>query len=411
METSDADFSEVNRINFPAGKDTSRNQIYAPWGIVPGQSVNFHELTGEIDEVCEDVIGWLEYLPYREAITDLIRKSYYPGRLMPEAFMELMTGLFGSMGLVMINPLHSAVVARTVEFWDRSLRKPDNLNKSFLISSSELTRLRFPLQVRLRNDALPILHIDDTGVRRRIRGQTDAWKPIQGKTTHDDEQLRTMAVEYPETFTPSALLRPVLQDWLLPTWIYVGGPSEVAYHAQIGRCYDLLDIPRPLFAPRISVTIVEPATRRLLDRNGWTVKDAIGGREILLRSSGKPAVLADLLDRGFEQLESWIKRIEQTAEEAEVSISSEIDNISRKLKYQWEKLERITLNKIAERDKVRVNHSDRIQSMLMPDNLLQERHDNALYYLASYGDKLVRIISEEADLFQSQHLVVELEAE
>ena len=122
METSDADFSEVNRINFPAGKDTSRNQIYAPQEIVPGQSVNFHKLTGEIDEVCDNVVGWMDDLLHRDMIADLVRRSYYPGRPMSEAFMELMTGLFGSMGLVMINPLHGAVVARSVDFLSDSFK-------------------------------------------------------------------------------------------------------------------------------------------------------------------------------------------------------------------------------------------------------------------------------------------------
>ncbi len=285
------------------------------------------------------------------------------------------------------------------------------MNKSFIVASSELSDLRFPLQVRLRDDALPILHVDDSGMRRRIRGQPDRWKVGHDEREHNDGELHALAIEHPESFTPSALLRPVMQDWLLPTWVYVGGPSEVAYHAQIGRCYDLLEIPRPLISPRISATIVEPAARRLLDRNGWTVIEALGGREILLRSSGKPVVVADLLDRGAEQLEGWIERIERAVEEASVNMSLEIDRIHRKIKYQWDKLARITLNKIAERDRTRVNHCNRLLNLLVPDGLLQERHDNVLYYLAAYGNELTRTVSEQADLHQSQHLVLDLEVE
>jgi len=114
METSDADFSEINRISFPAGKDASRYQVYAPRGIIPGQSVNFHKLTAEIGEVNRKVAEWLDELPHRDKIVSLIERSYYPGRAISEAFMDLMTGLLGAMGLVMINPLHEAVVARTV---------------------------------------------------------------------------------------------------------------------------------------------------------------------------------------------------------------------------------------------------------------------------------------------------------
>ena len=42
----------------------------------------------------------------------------------------------------------------------------------------------------------------------------------------------------------SALLRPLLQDRLLPTAAYVGGPAEIAYHAQIGPAYAAFDAER-----------------------------------------------------------------------------------------------------------------------------------------------------------------------
>ena len=40
--------------------------------------------------------------------------------------------------------------------------------------------------------------------------------------------------------SPNALLRPVVQDYLLPTCAYVGGPAELAYLAQSQVIYDRL---------------------------------------------------------------------------------------------------------------------------------------------------------------------------
>lgn len=409
METADADFGEVNRLGFPAGVNNSHHLVYTPHDIAAGRSVNFHEFTDEIDEVRSAIHQWLEKLPHSEKIFSLIDRSYHAGRRISEGFMELMTGLLGDMGLVMINPMHPAVISRTVDFWDRCLFKPDKLNKSYNITARELAQQHYPLQVRMREDALPILYIDNDGTRRRIRGHPGYWRvSLEGEGLIDRE-LQALGREHPESLSPSALLRPVMQDWLLPTWIYVAGASEVAYHAQIGRCYDLLNIPRPLVVPRISATIVEPTARRLLDRNGWTVMDVIGGRQILLRSSGKAETLTDLFDSGEGQLEGWLERIERAADEAAVNISLEMDRSGRKLLYQWEKLKRITLNKIAERDKARVDHADRLLKLLMSDGMLQERHDNALYYLAAYGEKLIGAISLEADLFRPQHLVIDME--
>ena len=55
---------------------------------------------------------------------------------------------------------------------------------------------------------------------------------------------------------------------MLPTAAYVGGPAEIAYHAQIGPSYAHFGIPRPVLLPRPSVTLVEPAQARALEAEG-----------------------------------------------------------------------------------------------------------------------------------------------
>jgi bacillithiol synthase len=53
----------------------------------------------------------------------------------------------------------------------------------------------------------------------------------------------------PEALSPSALLRPVMQDYLLPTAAYVGGPAELAYLAQSQVLYQALLGRMPVAAP------------------------------------------------------------------------------------------------------------------------------------------------------------------
>jgi len=67
-------------------------------------------------------------------------------------------------------------------------------------------------------------------------------------------------------FSPNVLLRPIVQDYLLPTLVYTGGPAEVAYFAQVAVVYEkLLGRVTPVL-PRFSATLVEPKAQRLLDR-------------------------------------------------------------------------------------------------------------------------------------------------
>lgn len=412
METTDADFDEVNRIGFPVSVDEDHHVAYSPADIVVGKSINFYRLSPEINTISSDVAGWLETLPHGHNLIDLVKRSYRSGRRLADAFLELINSLLGDMGLVMINPLFPALAERTAGFWNLCLSKPEKLNKSFILASRDLKEHNYPLQVRLRDDVLPIMHIDKTGIRHRIQGTTNAWKLTRDdNAVINNEELREIGRDKPLSLSTSALLRPLLQDWLLPTWMYVAGPYEIAYHAQVGRCYDLLDIPRPLIAPRISATLVEPVASRLLVRNTWSTTDVIGGREIMLRRRGRTTSMEDLFDSGAEQLNRWLDRIAEDADEAAVNVSNEIDIAGRKMNYQWEKLKSITSRKVVERDRVRVNHTDKLLEMLMPDGVLQERHDNVLYYLAAYGHKLTEALREEVDFFKPWHLAISLEAE
>ena len=52
----------------------------------------------------------------------------------------------------------------------------------------------------------------------------------------------------PKNFSPNALLRPVVQDFLLPTVAYFGGPAEIAYFAQSEVLYKRLLGRMPVFS-------------------------------------------------------------------------------------------------------------------------------------------------------------------
>ena len=54
---------------------------------------------------------------------------------------------------------------------------------------------------------------------------------VKTKLISQAELLRRITSE-PEQFSANVLLRPVVQDYLLPTLAYVGGAAEIAYFGQ-----------------------------------------------------------------------------------------------------------------------------------------------------------------------------------
>jgi hypothetical protein len=58
------------------------------------------------------------------------------------------------------------------------------------------------------------------------------------------------------TWSPSVLLRPVVQDWLLAPVAAVLGPGELAYHAEVAPLYELLGVQAARPVPRPHLTLV-----------------------------------------------------------------------------------------------------------------------------------------------------------
>src|SRR5581483_12296145 len=82
-----------------------------------------------------------------------------------------------------------------------------------------------------------------------------------------------------DRISPNALLRPVLQDYLLPTVSYIGGPSEVAYMAQAQVLYENLLGRMPVIFPRNSFTLLDARATKLLRRYDLRFPDVLDHHE------------------------------------------------------------------------------------------------------------------------------------
>ncbi len=113
----------------------------------------------------------------------------------------------------------------------------------------------------------------------------------------------------------------------------------------------------------------------------------------------------------MEHINGWLERIERAADEASINIIQELDQAGRKMKYQWRKLHRIATEKLSQRSEIRAAHAEKILNHLLPDEMLQERHNSMMYFLALVGNRLLQTLEAEVDVFKPQHLIIDLEVD
>ncbi len=215
----------------------------------------------------------------------------------------------------------------------------------------------------------------------------------------------------PEQFSPNVLLRPVVQDYLLPTLAYAGGAAEAAYFSQAGAVYEVLLGRVTPIVPRFSATIVEPKTQRLLERHGITLREVLNGPESLrqeLAARNLPGELQAAFDVANKSLESNLITIREKLEKLDRTLVEAAQTASSKMRYQLDRLYTQAARAELQKGEVVGRHAETLTQSLFPGKGLQEREIGGAYFLARYGLDLLRQLHDTIQLDCHDHQILEL---
>jgi len=146
---------------------------------------------------------------------------------------SLLRGLFAGSGLLLLDPSRQEMREAASPFLAAVRARGRELAAALQDGTERLRREGRPTPVVV-DDQPPWFQEDDQGVRRRAAWEADAD---------------------PRRLSPGALLRPLLQDWLLDPAAVLLGPTEHAYLAQaaVARCLLGLGGPVPLRRPTLQL--------------------------------------------------------------------------------------------------------------------------------------------------------------
>ncbi|HET9625131.1 MAG TPA: bacillithiol biosynthesis BshC, partial [Kofleriaceae bacterium] len=249
---------------------------------------------------------------------------------------------------------------------------------------AELERAGRTPQVYVRpGSPLSFFHPDGAlGPRVRLDpAGSDGFAEVGSGAVHDRRALAAALRDDPRRFSTSALLRPIVQDTLLPTLAYVGGPAELAYFAQLGPVYAAFERAMPFVRPRARFRVTDGRTRKLLDRLGLTPRDAERPEaELLARGAAisdvRATLLAPFLAAHAELAHALDPQLARALGRTRASVERAIGKLASKV-------ERHQLYADAQRvDAVR-----RVRAMLAPGGAPQERVLGLAGLAARVGDR------------------------
>jgi bacillithiol biosynthesis cysteine-adding enzyme BshC len=407
LATEDHDLAEVNHVSFASETGALERLTIASHGIedAPVGSIG---LGPEIEPVVERAVALLG----ETEVATWLRESYRVGETMGSAFGHLMALLFADWGVILLDQSDTAFHDLAKPILRQVLERSAELDDALLARGKALDAAGYHQQVKVTAASTLLFEIRN-GTRTAIRRKSDA---TGGEFTIGDSRSVTRELldrveANPEGFSPNALLRPVLQDYLLPTLVYTGGPAEVAYFAQAAVVYkELLGRVTPIL-PRFSATLVDPKAQRLLERYQLSMPDMFAGPEKLRQALATCTLPSDLQGRFAEAkaaLEKSLSSIRESLARLDSTLVDAASNAEEKMKYQLTQLEARAARAEVQRNEVITRHADSLNGAVYPNKELQEREIGGVSFLARNGVTLLQSLYDAVRTDCHDHQVIDL---
>jgi len=273
LQTEDHDWAEVARFDGCVRGRWLSGRLAPESAAEARVSLAHRRLPPDVEVHLGSLSRALAPLPHGAEVTALLGRHYVAGRSPGAAFAGVLAELFADEGLVLLDPRTPAMAARAAPLVQFALEENDAISTLLEERGAALARFGFQEQVHTRPDAsLAFFHPAGAGGPRfRPDRDGDGFRTPLGRVTL--AELRARLADDPLSFSTSALLRPLVQDSLLPTAATLGGPAECTYFAQLPPVYARAGLELPMIAPRARFRVVDPWTASALDRLGLLPED------------------------------------------------------------------------------------------------------------------------------------------
>lgn len=238
--------------------------------------------------------------------------------------------------------------------------------------------------------------------RNRIEKDGAHYKVMGTEKTFTHEELNKEIDSNPERFSPNVVMRPLYQEAILPNLAYIGGGGEIAYWTERKSQFKHFNIPFPMLIRRTSGMILSGSNKKQIDKLDLSIKDLFSPEQSLINAlidnSDSPdyelSIYKSKLDELYKEIKEHVEKIDKTLVKTS---ESELAKAQKSMDYLESKLKKA----IKQKESVNLNRLSKLKKNLFPKGL-QERHDNILQYISSYGPNLIDDLLDHCNPFDKK---------
>jgi len=238
LETNDADFEEINRINYLDAQGSLQSLRWEKNS--RGFSCGFIDVDKKLVNLLNLFFDTIHQTEFTEGLKKIALDAYVPGKRLGEASIDLAKSLFGTLKISLF----------------------DSQNTDFLQASRD-TLLKEAERTEPGNQANLFCMVN----KKRVA----VFRTETGFFSRKGESLDLRKYN----LVPNVMTRNVIQDLYFGTHTYVAGPGELEYIKKLDEMYASYGVKKARVINRMSVTLIEPRIRKLLKKLDVGISDII----------------------------------------------------------------------------------------------------------------------------------------
>lgn len=337
----------------------------------------------KVDHSCIEVLN--EFLAtfgtteYAVKLKNIFLESYTLDTTLSKAMALVLQKLFGNYGLIILDIAIPEVKEIFKPVFKEELQQHRAIKN--IQPTLEFLKSNYSIQASARD--INIFEFQN-GSRVRVELATESI-------------LKNLEL-HPELFSPNVILRPLMQQMVLPSIVNLGGGAEVAYWLQLKSNFDYFNIDFPVLGLRDIFTVLDRKSYDKWKNLELTVLDFFKDinkikKQLVLKNS----TLEKDIERATIEISASFIHLSTKLAMIDKSLLASLDAEKIKVLKYLELLQSKALRAEKKNQEDLMTSVEKIQNRVFENNVLRERKENFSSFYIKYGDQLIDSLLEKSN--------------
>jgi len=346
-----------------------------------------------------------------ELLEKLLKSTITEKESLANWFGKIMAKLFYDYGLVFLDPMNKTIREMESPFFEKVINSQDEINEAFLNNTNKVIEMGHKPMIDFEESALGLFTYYG-GERLMIKKAGEDEYNLESQdviVTLTKAEVIKISKENPVALSTNVVLRPIVQDIILPTIAYIAGPGEMQYYSQLSSVYSVFDMEMPIIYPRENFTLVPKEITGILEELDVSEDDFIlfgldKIKSMLLEKNDDIQI-----DNSFDEFSikfngeysELIEKILEISPDIKPLADKNIRLINNQVKYLREKAHRFH----------RRNNKDLLEDLkfvennITPFGNLQEREFSIINYINNDNKDLLEYIINDLEIDYKHRII------